>query len=315
MKKNQPSSSSSPVGASVTLDPSMDGALMKAWGGNALSGAVWRIGTDQFMRDFRHAACKKLVSEKLNKAAQVVLSTMLKISAPTERSATEDVSTPIKAADIFKAIPKSEKLDWAMLLKYLELLRMDNIKIISKVASGFMGGGQDTEYVVNMGNILRFLRQRAVHSMLEDKFGLLSARIFFILLDKKFLEDTQIGELAMVPARECRERVCRMYRERFVSLQEVPKRGDHNPSATFYLWTVDPSQVQHAVLDKLYHSLLNLTIRRAHEVDQNKELMANVDKITDSVEADKFDKFSKSLDRLDQAIHKIDETIMLFTSC
>jgi len=50
-------------------------------------------------------------------------------------------------------------------------------------------------------------------------------------------------------------------------------------------------------------------------VDQNKELMANVDKITDSVEADKFDKFSKSLDRLDQAIHKIDETIMLFTSC
>jgi DNA-directed RNA polymerase III subunit RPC3 len=69
------------------------------------------------------------------------------------------------------------------------------------------------------------------------------ARALQVLLEKKYLEQAQLSELAMMSLKETRERLYQMYRDELVSFQEVPRRADHHPSQTFYLWTMDLPQV------------------------------------------------------------------------
>ena len=64
-----------------------------------------------------------------------------------------------------------------------------------------------------------------------------------MLLAKKYLDQGQISELAMMSPRETRERLYQMYRDQLVTFQEVPKRADHNPGTTYYLWTIKIDQV------------------------------------------------------------------------
>ncbi|CAN0240144.1 unnamed protein product, partial [Laminaria digitata] len=64
-----------------------------------------------------------------------------------------------------------------------------------------------------------------------------------ILLQNKFLEQQQVGEMAMLPPSEARERLYRLLKDRMVSVQEVPKRADRNPNTTFYLWNIKHDQV------------------------------------------------------------------------
>ncbi len=56
-----------------------------------------------------------------------------------------------------------------------------------------------------MGNILEFLCKRSLHSILEVRYDLPSARIVTILLEKRYLEQKEIAEMAMVPAKVMRE--------------------------------------------------------------------------------------------------------------
>jgi len=65
-----------------------------------------------------------------------------------------------------------------------------------------------------------------------------------VLLAKKYLDQGQISELAMMSPRETRERLYQMYRDQLVTFQEVPKRADHNPGNTYYLWTIKVDQVR-----------------------------------------------------------------------
>ena len=51
---------------------------------------------------------------------------------------------------------------------------------------------RDKEYVVNIQHVVKVLQQRAVESIIYNKFGQLGARIVRILLDKKLVEDKQV---------------------------------------------------------------------------------------------------------------------------
>lgn len=115
-----------------------------------------------------------------------------------------------------------------------------------------MGGGGELErYFVYMKNIIDSLKQRTIHSIIKERYskdekahdGDRNARICRVLMDKKFLDQQQLSELAMMSLRETRERLYHMYRDEIVNFQEVPRRADHHPNQTFYLWTFNMHQV------------------------------------------------------------------------
>jgi DNA-directed RNA polymerase III subunit RPC3 len=65
-----------------------------------------------------------------------------------------------------------------------------------------------------------------------------------VLLDKQYLDQTQLSELAMMSVRETRERLYGMYQDEMVTFQEVPRRADHHPNQTYYLWTFRIKEVR-----------------------------------------------------------------------
>lgn len=76
---------------------------------------------------------------------------------------------------------------------------------------------------------------------MRERFGDDGCRIFRLLLLKRQLEQKQVADNAMLPVKETRELLYRMFRAEYLELQEVAKTADHAPSRTFFLWRVRDS--------------------------------------------------------------------------
>ncbi len=55
--------------------------------------------------------------------------------------------------------------------------------------------------MLDVGSVLEFLCRRSLHSALEARYDLPSARIVVMLLGKRYLEQKDIAEKAMMPAK------------------------------------------------------------------------------------------------------------------
>ncbi|KAG7385584.1 DNA-directed RNA polymerase III subunit RPC3 [Phytophthora boehmeriae] len=284
---------------------------------------VWRFGVTQLLRDLRHKACIKFATENINAVAGVIVAAMLQHSAPREREKDEPISAPVSARDLFemesvkKALPSESNNPWRLLLNYIMVMCRDKSGMVMKVAQEAFDpsqarSGDGGQYVVHMQKIVEFLQQATTHAYIQDKFGVASARIVRLLMEKRQLEQKTIGELALLPSNDARHRLYELYGEKLVKMQEIPKRADHNPAFTFFCWSVDVPQMQTRIMERVQDSLCRLRRRRKFEAEENKELIARSEQLVEGNDLDKFDKLSRSLDRLDRAVIHLDGMLMLY---
>ena len=145
--------------------------------------------------------------------------------------------------------------------------------LVSKVSQGTGVVTGSTQFVVNVASIIRFLRERTMHSILTERYvddneatNGVCARIYQVLLHAKYAEQNQVADLAMIPMKEARIHLYQMYKDKYITYQEVPRR-DHNPETTIFLWCVNNSDEKFAVVvDDLHKSMLNLRLRQEHEI-------------------------------------------------
>ncbi|RLN62341.1 hypothetical protein BBJ29_006644 [Phytophthora kernoviae] len=284
---------------------------------------VWRFGVTQLLRDLRHKACIKFATENINAVAGVIVAAMLQHSAPREREKDEPISAPVSARDLFgmesvkNALPSESNNPWRLLLNYIMVMCRDKSGMVMKVAQEAFDpsqarSGDGGQYVVHMQKIVEFLQQVTTHAYIQDKFGAASARIVRLLMEKRQLEQKTIGELALLPSNDARHRLYELYGEKLVKMQEIPKRADHNPAFTFFCWSVDVPHMQTRITERVQDSLCRLRRRRKFEAEENKELIARSEQLVEGNDLDKFDKLSRSLDRLDRAIIHLDGMLMLY---
>uniref|UniRef100_K3X6M8 DNA-directed RNA polymerase III subunit RPC3 n=1 Tax=Globisporangium ultimum (strain ATCC 200006 / CBS 805.95 / DAOM BR144) TaxID=431595 RepID=K3X6M8_GLOUD len=284
---------------------------------------VWRFGVDQLMRDLRHKACTKFATENINNVAGVIVGAMLKHSSPHEREKDEPTSFPVTARELFgmdevkRALPKDSKDTWRLLLNYITVMCRDKSGMVMKVAQETFDAtqarpGDGGQYVVHMKKIVEFLRQATTHSYIQEKYGVQSARIVRLLLEKRQLEQKTIGELALLPSNDARRRLYELFTENLVKMQEIPKRADHSPAFTVFCWSVDLPLMEKSVAERILTSLCKLRARRKMEAEQNKDLIARSDQLVEANDLAKFDKLSRALDRLDRAIIQLDAMLMLY---
>ncbi|KAJ0396857.1 hypothetical protein ATCC90586_008220 [Pythium insidiosum] len=308
-------------GAPTAVAPSSDGD--EATAGMKEQSLVWRVGVDQLMRDLRHQACVTFATENINNVAGVIVAAMLRHSSPHEREKDEPTSHPVTARELFAmrevkdALPKDSKDTWRLLLNYITVMCRDKSGMVLKVAAETFDptqarAGDGGQYVVHMKKIVEFLRQSTSHAYISDKFGVQSARIVRLLLEKRQLEQKTIGELALLPSNDARRRLYELLREQLVQLQEIPKRADHSPAFTLYCWSVDVPRLERSVTQRVQDALTRLRRRRKLEADENKDLIARSDQLVEANDLAKFDKLSRSLDRLDRAIIQLDNMLMLY---
>ena len=202
----------------------------------------------------------------------------------------------------------------ALLLR-MSKLRYPPVLIEVEDAIGHPRGGK---FEVCTRQLLCRVRDRIQHRVLSSHHGLVAARVVSVLRNRGHAESDVVAEDAMVPAREAREVLHRLHRDRYVDLFDMHVTKTHNTGTAIFLWDVMPSRLSKAVFDNVCTALLNLRLRRQHEVEVGKDWM---DRVKESGateenfhEADmrKFRKFCMGLDRLDRVVMSLDETLMFF---
>ncbi|KAK3585327.1 hypothetical protein CHS0354_040276 [Potamilus streckersoni] len=291
-------------------------------------GIYWRVNLDRFHQHFRDQAIVAALASKIDKKASEVLRTMLRLSE-VKSASYAPVTTPVSFTEIFQALPKEVGLTRSVTEQYLALLCEDSTEIVSKV--GNSGGGM---YSVNIYKGLISLCKAHVESVVQERFGSKSLRIFRVLLQRKHLEQKQIEDLAMVPAKEAKEILYRMFAQRFVSITEISKTPDHAPSRTFYLFTVNLQQVARMLIQKCYQAMANALIKREAETMEHRRLLDKQERVNAIIatleqtgadeaqkeevkqmitpaEKTKLNQVKETCNKLDQAELQLDDTIFI----
>ncbi|KAL3795518.1 hypothetical protein HJC23_009231 [Cyclotella cryptica] len=121
--------------------------------------------------------------------------------------------------------------------------------------------------------LLQRLRDRTLHRIITQPHGLVAARIVSILRVKGHMGSDAIAEDAMVPAKEAREILHRLHRDKYVNLFDMHMTKTHNSATAIYLWHVIQDRLLEAVINDVYLAIFHLWLRRQHEVEVGKDWM------------------------------------------
>ncbi|NWI85956.1 RPC3 polymerase, partial [Pitta sordida] len=282
-------------------------------------GIYWQVNLERFHQHFRDQTLISAVSSRMDQTSSEVVRTMLRMSEVTTASGASHTQ-PLSSNEIFRSLPPGYNIGKQVLDQYLALLADDPLEFVGK--SGDSGGGTYTVSIL---------------SGQDSAFGSRCARIFRLLLRKKHLEQKQVEDFAMIPAKEAKDMLYRMLQENLVSLQEIPKTPDHAPSRTFYLYTVNVVAAARMLLHRCYKSVANLMERRQHETRENKRLLEKsqrveailasmqatgaeaaqlqeVEEMITGPERQQLESLKRNVNKIDASENQVDETIFILES-
>ncbi|XP_058677595.1 DNA-directed RNA polymerase III subunit RPC3 [Ammospiza nelsoni] len=294
-------------------------------------GIYWQVNLERFHQHFRDQALVSAVASRMDQTSSEVVRTMLRMSEVTTASGASHTQ-PLSSNEIFRSLPAGYNIGKQVLDQYLALLADDPLEFVGK--SGDSGGGT---YTVNLHKALVSLATATLESIVEERFGSRCARIFRLLLRKKHLEQKQVEDFAMIPAKEAKDMLYRMLSENLVALQEIPKTPDHAPSRTFYLYTVNVMAAARMLLHRCYKSVANLMERRQHEMRENKRLLEKsqrveailasmqatgaeaaqlheVEEMITGPERQQLENLKRNVNKIDASENQVDETIFVLES-
>ncbi|NXH98151.1 RPC3 polymerase, partial [Pachycephala philippinensis] len=308
-------------------------------------GIYWQVNLERFHQHFRDQALVSAVASRMDQTSSEVVRTMLRMSEVTTASGACHTQ-PLSSNEIFRSLPAGYNIGKQVLDQYLALLADDPLEFVGK--SGDSGGGTYTVSILwgELGVTRGPGASRAPPSpfrhpslipLLPHRFGSRCARIFRLLLRKKHLEQKQVEDFAMIPAKEAKDMLYRMLSENLVSLQEIPKTPDHAPSRTFYLYTVNVMAAARMLLHRCYKSVANLMERRQHEMRENKRLLEKsqrveailasmqatgaeaaqlheVEEMITGPERQQLETLKRNVNKIDASENQVDETIFVLES-
>uniref|UniRef100_A0A671PQP2 DNA-directed RNA polymerase III subunit RPC3 n=1 Tax=Sinocyclocheilus anshuiensis TaxID=1608454 RepID=A0A671PQP2_9TELE len=294
-------------------------------------GIYWQVNFQRFHLHFRDQAIISAVSCKLDQSSSEIVRTMLRMSEGTT-PAHAAFTQALSANEIFRALLSRSPDARPILDQYLSLLVDDPMEFVGK--TGDSGGGM---YVVNLHRALANLARATLESVVQERFGSRSARIFRLLLRKRHLEQKQVEDFAMIPAKEAKDMLYKLLSENLVQLQEIPKTPDYAPSRTFYLYTVNQLPTARLLLQHCYKTVGNLIERRLYETKENKRLLeksqrieailaslqatgaeaaqlTEVEEMITVPERQQLESLRHHINKLDSSENQVDETIFLLKS-
>jgi len=253
-------------------------------------GGLWTIEWDQLFNEERHSACVRFATERMQaKAGRIVKIILDGSSAQFQTYQTPITSTEaslpmslIGIYDEFKRRSAAEvenassgvaggsvgvgdkNLDLPTLKKLLQVLVEDNILVETILYATSPSGARESksEFRVKVGTIINKLKRKTYHSIASTRFGVSTARVVELMTtNSELMEQQRLSDLAIMPGREAREILYKLYKDKWIDYHDIPKRSDYNPASTLYFWSLDQARLKNAVLDHCYKSVLNLRIK------------------------------------------------------
>mmetsp|Transcript_15815 Transcript_15815/g.36620 ORF Transcript_15815/g.36620 Transcript_15815/m.36620 type:complete len:618 (-) Transcript_15815:61-1914(-) len=311
--------------------------------------AVWRVNIDMFHEHLRAVSLGWLVAERYNHKIQSsgsIVTAALKLAAShrygnaslksSSKTAGGNRGTSAAAAIDFESIhnfsvekilrflPKTvvqnfEKREGGVIPNIykalVDLTRVSNPVVVEEVEVAPGQPGQ-CKFQIQTRRLVEYLRDRIVHQIILDTHGEVAARICPILRFNGYMESDQVAESAMVPAKDTRELLHRLYRDKYIQLFNINQGKQHNPSNMIYLWGYSRPRGTRTAAENVCIALCNMRLRRQHEVEVGKDWIERAkeagatDENENEVDKLMFSRFCQGLERLDNATLQLDETLM-----
>jgi hypothetical protein len=283
--------------------------------------AAWKVNWQLITNSLRAFCLGRLVAERYGHrvvSAGSIVSAALKFQTynPSEQQfSPQDIVSylPKPVQQAFEKKPGG--LNSNLSKSLVELSLLDYPCVIEEIeeARGHPEGGK---FSVSTLKLVKHLRDRTIHQFLFDCHGDVAARIMSVLRVQGACEAEPLAEAAMVPAKDTREILHRLYRENLVQLLNLQQGKQHNPASMIFLWSVDHKQLLRSTRDKVCTAMTNMRLRRQHESEIGKawiERATDQDVDENEHEDDKvrYNKFCQGLERLDHAMIQLDETLMV----
>ena len=180
--------------------------------------------------------------------------------------------------------------------------------------------GEDS-FEIAHASLLDYLRRRMIHQAIEDRHGPVAARVLEILWQQGWLESDHLAKTAMVPAKETRAILHELYRNRYIELFQLStsqsSKQYFNHHSSIYLWCVHPNRLRQRVIDNVLTAARNLNVRRQHESEvvgrewiERAQRQMQEDENEHETDKLNYQKFCLGLERIDVALHQLDETLL-----
>ena len=128
------------------------------------------------------------------------------------------------------------------------------------------------------------------------------------------MTDTDPTDHAVLPPKECRQVLYMMLKNKYLSLQEVPRSNDRVPSRTIFLWKVDYDSVVSNLTDEILKSIWNVKQKFKSVLKDNNDLIkmfeTTPDILTEAQEA-QIATLKTTFDRLDLVLQELDKALLI----
>lgn len=235
---------------------------------------LWHVNFEKFDTVLVDQLIIDAVAQQFDQSASRVVAVILKL-AESERRLDTSITASFSFYEIMKKLPNIPIMNDEEAKQYLTLL-------CDEKTAGFLSKTDENAggmYCANIEKSMEMLCSNACSQIIQERFGSKACRVFRLLYMKKHLEQKQISELAMIPFKEVKELLYKLFEERFIKMQEISKAGDYAPSRTFYLFSIDLTQLSRLLLGRCYQTLGNLMKRRESQMVENKRLLEKNEKL------------------------------------
>ncbi|OBZ75626.1 DNA-directed RNA polymerase III subunit RPC3 [Grifola frondosa] len=240
----------------------------------------FRVNCERFNVHIRNQLIENAAVERFNASAGLVLRATLKATESKQLSLVDVRSDPTSFANIAMQLSDDDDLTAGLVLSaskkpssialikdYLGILASaDNPTPAGRAASFVSIGGSKVQ--VEFEIVGRRLRRRVLEAVTRERHGDEGVRIVRLLLDTGKMDEKQISKVGMMAPKDVRPLLSTLSADSLISLQEVPKSADRNPTRTFYLWYVDLQKAYSVLLGNMYKTLHNIAIRRQAEEEE-----------------------------------------------
>ncbi|KAK3799100.1 hypothetical protein RRG08_051378 [Elysia crispata] len=233
---------------------------------NDTGSSYWCVNVHQFHHHFRDQAIISAVAKIIDQKASEVMRTMLRLSE-TKTVPTDPISAHLSFTEICTAMPKDKIMTNNVMDQYL--------KCLSENCCGFVTRIGESDFF----KAVEALCISEIETIILERFGSKALRMYRVLLAEKQVEQEQVVEKSMLPPKEAKELLYRMFAENFVTLTELSKAPDHAPARTFYFFNVNLLQVSRMLLEKCYKAAANVMVRRQKCISENKRLLDKQERV------------------------------------
>ncbi|KAK6250581.1 hypothetical protein SCA6_004586 [Theobroma cacao] len=291
--KDENNSSNMTVGKKRKLD-----ALESETEGEATDEQVvlWRANFEEFIRRLRHKAFIENVRACLDDGAVIVISAMLEATRTAEKKVKTENSVPLSLNSIYEEVIKSEEG---------RNITFDRVRasLVQLSCPPFVKAVNES-YSIDFKKIIELAQNDEVESIVLKRYGRDAYRMFRLLSSTaRLLETDKIADTAFVEKKDTTKILYKLWKDDYLHMEKLQLTGARQ--SQFLLWKVNKNTLWEHVLDEMFHAALNLSLRVAHELEQEKELL--------NLPQDKrVNRLRKVRLLLESSQMKLDDAIMLF---